>query len=205
MSDTACNFTHHTRYNPSRDIIWSFKVCLCAANLNASGGFATYVTTASEISGGGIGSGLGYMPYNTTDGVSGNLVVVGFDNLGYFSLQGINSSTGILTPILNSCGIRTGETYQYKALAPLPFNLLKTTEEYTTLRFVLTDVGQTLNIYYLNTEERYSLISSVSTGVVAGLDWSAKVGVSYSSPVNLGDQKTVLRVKDLHVQGLQIF
>lgn len=205
MANTACNFTHPTLYFPSRDITWSLKVCLCAADMNASGGFTTFVTKAEVITGGGIYGSLGYMPYNTTAGVSGNLVAAGFDNLGYFGLKSVDNTSGRLTPVANSYSIRTGEDYQYKSTTVLPFTLLKNTEVYTTLKFNLTNVGQTLKTYYLNAEKRYTLISSVSTGFVADLDTLARVGVSYSSPLRLNENKALLRVKDLHVQGLQAF
>ena len=86
----------------------------------------------------------------------------------------------------------------------LPFAVKTDTEKYKTLRFQLTDVGQTLNVFYRepNKTTTYQLITSLSVGSAILSSKPLRVGVSYRSPIT-GD-KARFRIKDLHVQGLKV-
>jgi hypothetical protein len=206
MLDTACNFALTSAFNAKYDITWSFQYSLCGVS-GSTGGFATFLYDASvpQLTGGGIRSSLAYGPDVVTEsyqnGLSGAVLGVGFDSTGLFGARERGFLTGLQTPIHNSYTIRSSTNFNYVSTYAAPFDILETTETFRTLRFNLTDLGQTLNIHMYDYPTRtYNLISRTSTGLLFTRDTLCKIGLSFATPVS-ASYKSNFKIKDFHFQG----
>jgi hypothetical protein len=206
--DTACNFVLSSTFNALHDITWSFQYSLCGSP-DSSGGFVTFLydSTVPTLSGGGVRSGLCYGPYvepltsTAQPGLSGALIGVGFDSTGLFACRqyGFNTGTTNVTP--NTITARVGSDFVYQDSVSSTFDILENSEMFRTLRFNLTDLGQTLNVHQLNTSTgKYDLINTFDTGMVFVEDKACKIGVSFATPIS-GSSKAALKIKDLHCHG----
>jgi hypothetical protein len=206
MLDAACNFVHQAVHDAKYDITWSFQYSLCGLP-GSTGGFTTFLYDANvaTLTGGGIRSGLGYGPFvdlsNLYDGIQGAVLGVGFDSTGQFSTAQQGFSTGLSLPILNSYTCRTSANFFYVGAYSAPFNILETFEQYRTLRFNLTDVGQTLNVHaYDDVTKTYNLLNSFSTQLLFVYGKRCKIGISYASPIS-AENGAVLKIKHFHSHG----
>lgn len=190
MSSIAGSFANPTTFDLAHDITWSFQYSLCGPS-NATGGFATFLYTGDVLSGGGVEYGLGYGPDSDVPGVSGLVIAAGM------------CSTPLLSTGGSSLIIKKGSDFAILSAVPLPSYILQSSETYQTIRFNLTDVGQTLNIHRKG-EDKYELMASIRTGILA-LTATApvRVGVSYSTPLT-GTEKARFRVKNFHLQGVEL-
>lgn len=199
MSAIACNFALLSVFDAKYDVTWSFQYSLCGAP-SATGGFATFLFDDSTLAGGGISTGLGYGPSDVA-GVSNAILGIGFDSTGLFATTGVGYSTGVANPVANSATLRTGTSFAYQGSVLLPFDVVESSETFRTLRFNLTDVGQTLRIHqYDELNKSFALIGALSTGYVFATDTPVRIGVSVATPVS-GDVGCVFKIKDLHHQG----
>lgn len=189
MSSIAGSFANPTTFDPAHDITWSFQYSLCGPG-DTSGGFATFVYTGDVLSGGGVGYGLGYGPNSGMPGVSGLVIAAGL------------CSTTLLSTGGSSLIIKEGSNFAVLSAISLPLHVLQPSETYETLRFNLTNVGQTLNIHRRG-KESYELLASIQTNLLALTATDpVRVGVSYSSPLT-GSKKARFRVKNFHLQGVE--
>lgn len=134
-------------------------------------------------------------------GLSGALVGVGFDSTGSFAARKRGFLSGLINTPPNSMTVRTGSEFVYQGSDVLNFNILEQTEVYRTLRFNLTDLGQTINIHQKNnTTHKYDLIGSYDTDLLFVDDQFCKIGFSFASPINTG-YKSILKLKDFHYHG----
>lgn len=194
MSAVACNFALLSTFNAMYDVTWSFQYSLCGVPASTAG-FTTFVFDGNVpiLTGGLSGDGLGY-------GVSGALMGVGFDSTGMFGTTG-TFTTGAAEASANTATMRISDNFTYQGSFVLPFDVVETTEVFKTLRFNLTDVGQTLRIHqYDDVNRQYNLIGVLSTGYVFATDTPVKIGVSVATPVS-GDLGCVFKIKDFHHQG----
>lgn len=205
MSDTACNFALTATFNAKHDVTWSLQYCLSGA-ADATGGFTTFVydASASNLTGGGIRDGLGFGPYQTSyTGVGDAMLGVGLDATGAFSVASTSFTTGLASASANTITLRSGSNFQHQQTALLPFKVVESSEVFKTLRFNLTNLGQTLNVHQYDYDARsYTHIASLSTGVLFMADKLCKIGISYSTPVTGVVGGCIFKIKDLHVQGL---
>ena len=128
------------------------------------------------------------------------------DSSGIFGTNSI-FPTGRTTAIPNSMTIRVGTNFTYLTSFPLSlFELdgLINTEKFNTLRFNFTNVGRTLNISKLNQYNEYDLIYSHTGSFGIRSEKAIKVGFSQSSPILIQKFKSVLKLKDIHVQGMAL-
>ena len=200
MSDVACNFVLLSTFNAKHDIQWSFKYSLCGA-ASATGGFATFLIDGDVLSGGGVRSGLGFGPYDVRTGVSALFAGVGFDATNQFATLSNGFNTGSPTPSANCCTLRVGQQFTYIASAPLDWTLISPNVEFKTLRFTLTDLGQSLVVDVLN-QGVYQQVARFNTGTLIIDDRMMSVGVSFASPVT-GASRTDFQIQDFHYQGLR--
>ena len=205
MSDTACNFALTAAFNAKHDITWSFQYCL-SGTPESTGGFTTFVydASASSLSGGGIRDGLGFGPHQMSyAGVGDAILGAGLDATGAFSVAGGSFSTGMTTASANTITLRSGSSFQHQQTTLLPFEVVESSEAFKTLRFNLTNLGQTLNVHQYDYVTRsYTRIASLSTGMLFMTDKLCKIGISYSTPVTGSVGGCIFKIKDVHVQGL---
>lgn len=201
MSDVACNFVLLSTFNAKHDIQWSFKYSLCGS-AGSTGGFTTFLIDGSVLSGGGTRSGLGMGPYNTYAGVHNLFAGIGFDSTSQFAKLDNGYSTGGTSPSANSCTLRVGSQYTYVASIPLDWTVVTPNVDFKTLRFTLTNLGQSLIVDVFN-EGTYKQIANFNTGTLITQDRAMSVGVSYASPVT-GSDRADLKIQDFHYHGLSL-
>lgn len=138
-------------------------------------------------------------PYQ--NGLSGAMLGVGFDSTGLFGTQQRGFVTGLSAALHNSYSVRATTNYTHISTYAAPFNILETYETFRTLRFNLTNLGQTLNIHMYDYPTRtYNLISSTPTGLLFIEDTMCKIGLSFATPVS-ASYKSNFKIKDFHFQG----
>ena len=126
---------------------------------------------------------------------------VGFDSTGQFAANQQGFSTGLQEPIPNTYACRTGTNFFFVSAYTAPFNILEQSEQYRTLRFNLTDVGQTLNIHVYDTvKQTYELLNSIPTQLLFLDNKMCRIGISYASPVAAG-YGAAFKVKHFHSHG----
>lgn len=207
---TASVITCTSAFNANYDIVWSFQYSLCGG-ANASAGFTTFLySNSNPISAGGIGKALGYGPstnytgYSNISAISGAVLAVAFDTDGAFAATGNGFTTGT-TAYPNSLTIRSGMTYlsstQLSAIDS-NFTLLSTAEVFNTLRFRLTNVGQSITISKLNQSTmKFVDIYNANTYLNVLSSTTYQIGISYASPVSGNNKAFALQIKDLHLHG----
>lgn len=184
MANSTANFSLTSNFNPNFDITWSFQYSVTGIS-GSSGGFSTFLFNNTTLGGGGVLSGLGFAPYTGYSGVNGAVL-------------------GVMFSSDNKVTVKKGTTFTTISSFNLPSllsPLVKTTVKYNTIRFNLTDVGQTLKIDIKDLKDEYINIASIPTSITPTDNIYYKIGFSYSSPLSLGDNKIVLKFKDIHVQG----
>jgi hypothetical protein len=82
--------------------------------------------------------------------------------------------------------------------------LIKTSNEFNILKFNLTDFSRILKIYTKNKNSNtYKLEKTIETGLNVVDNTFYQIGIGYSTPVILGQDKIILKIKNFHVQGNQ--
>lgn len=189
MADTSTNFFINSAYSPSFDITWSFQFKLNSTDSKATGGFSTFLFNNPTLAGGGKYTGLAYAPYQSDVGVTGaRLGVMITNDTSLVIKNGSNfTNLGSVTNILKTININSNTLIGQDLL---------------TIRFNLTDIGQTFNIAIKNpTTDTYKTISTINTELkVLDADFY-KIGFGYSSPLASGDPKLSVTIKDIHTQG----
>jgi hypothetical protein len=189
MADTSTNFFINSSYSANFDITWSFQFKLSSANSSATGGFSTFLFNNPTLVGGGKYSGLAYAPYQADVGVTGAALGVMITNDTKIVIKNGSNFTdlGSITNILKTISINSNTLIG---------------QDFLTMRFNLTDLGQTFNIAIKNPlTDVYKTISTISTGLkVTDADFY-KIGFGYSSPLASGDPKVTVSLKDIHTQG----
>lgn len=201
MSNISCNFALKTAFNAKYDLTWSFQYSL-SGNGQASGGFSTFIYNNPTLVGGGDQNGLGFTSTTTMPGVSGAILGVGFDSSGAFSSRQYSLTTGTFDLSANTVGCRSGDYFTFKGLQSIPFNLIETEEVFRTLRFNLTDLGQTLHIdYKLDQSDQYTKLASFETGLLYTEDALVYIGIGVATPV-LSGSNAICKIRDLHSHGI---
>lgn len=184
MSDSTGNFSLTSDFSPNFDITWSFQYAV-TGNTGANGGFSTFLFNNTTLTSGGPLTGLGFAPYSTNLGISGAILGIMF-----------NSDNKII--VKKGSTFNTLSTFTlFESLSPF----VKNTLTYNTIRFNLTDVGQTLKIAYKNENDEYIDLTSIYTGLTSSSKDYYKVGFSYSTPLTSSTEKIQIRLKDFHVHG----
>lgn len=185
MEDSACNFYINKNFNPGYDLTWSFQYSV-SGTLSSTGGFSTFLfedNYNTGLSGGGAYTGYGYTSYGTTSGVS-------------------NAVLGILFDSNNQIKILKGSTFTTLSTLCSFQPLLNQNNEFTTIRFNLTDVGETLKISIKDKiTNTYKIISTFDVGLRVRNDDFYKIGFSYASPLTAGQNKLIFKIKNIHIQG----
>jgi hypothetical protein len=200
---TGMNFTCSSAFDASKDIVWSFAYKLEGEpGYFNGGGFTTFINLLSSLSGGGIKSGLGYGPYikdsEIYPSVDGNFLVTSFEDYSYFALSGNGFNTGITQLSTNMLTIREGSDLEYIKCVSLPFYV--SSPYWQILRFQLTNMGNTLNIFYCDANFNYNLLTSHETISTFQTSRKMYIGMSFASPA--GDSGRIkLKVKDFHFYG----
>ena len=203
----AFNILHPTAFNINYDIVWSFTYVIQSSAYDsgfpASCGFTTFLIDSDTptLTGGGIGEGLGYGPstnytgFSNISGVSGAMIAVGFDNLGVFGLSGQCYNTGYTTLTSNTITFRSN--YNYLSTFSCGFNLISSAN---TLRFNLTDAGQSIEVYRLINNHFYQ-IAKCDTFFNVTSTKKCKIGISFASPTSSNAVSAAFMFKDFHVHG----
>jgi len=135
------------------------------------------------------------------NGLSGAVVGVGFDSTGLFASRYKGFLTGLTAALPNSITVRASDDFTYQGSTIPTFSILEHIEIYRTLRFNLTDLGQTLNIHLKDDAYGdYVLIDSFDTGMLFTDDKMCKIGMSFASPVS-ASYKACLKIRDFHYHG----
>jgi hypothetical protein len=146
---------------------------------------------------------------NTYEGVSGAAIGINFDTTGLFALSSSSDIGGITDTVENSLSIRSGESTNYSLLTSTPLSSLDssfylTSDEnaFQTLRFRLTDIGQTIKIDVLR-DGIYNEILSYPINLQIDDNTQYKVGISYTSPVSGRDSTPYkFSIKNFHIDGV---
>lgn len=195
MADTTTNFFINSSYSANFDITWSFQFKLSSGNAAATGGFSTFlfndptVVAGGKIVGGGKYSGLAYAPYQADAGVQGAAIGAMITNDTSLVIKNGSNFTnlGSVTNILKTISINSNTLIG---------------QNFLTIRFNLTDLGQTFNIAIKNPlTDIYKTISTINTGLKVTDSDFYKIGFGYSSPLASGDPKLTVSLKDIHTQG----
>lgn len=206
MANNVSNFVIDKNLRYDHDVTWSFQYSL-SGNSYTDGGFTTFLLNSeSDTSGGGTGPALGIASYQTNNAKQSVVVCIAIDSTGIFGTNSI-FQTGLAFPIPNSMTIRIGNNFTYLTSFPLSvvgLDGLINSEKFNTLRFNFTNVGRTLNIAKLNEYEEYDLIYSYTGSFGIHDNKSIRVGFSQSSPILLQKFKSILKLKDIHVQGMPL-
>lgn len=207
MNPAACNFYIASSFNANTDITWSFEYALTGNALSSSGGFCTFLFNSDNLSAtGGFYQSLGYGPYQGLSGIPSNIIGIGFDSTGLFAMSGGVFSSGLSSRSPNSLTIRIGSNFTYLtsfSLTALGIPLIQSSESFETLRFNFTELSQILKIAIKDkTNNRYTQLLEIPTGLSARLADAYQIGFSYATPISSGHSKTVLKFKNIHVQGL---
>ena len=206
MANNVSNFVIDKNLRYDHDVTWSFQYSL-SGNSSTDGGFTTFLLNSeSDTLGGGGGPALGVASYQNNNAKQSVVLCVAIDSTGIFGTNSI-FTTGLSSPIRNSMTIRIGNNFTYLTSFPLSlFELdgLINQEKFNTLRLNFTNVGRTLNISKLNEYEEYDLIYSYTGSFGIHDNKSIMVGFSQSSPILLKNFKSVLKLKDIHVQGMPL-
>ena len=217
MSKTS-NILSKVSVNPNFDIVWSFKYLLSSTGVTSQhqGGFVTYVSTSSSTyTVGGSGFFLGYDNDPTTQGITGSVLGIGFDTLGFFAVSGIGGRTSgvdILSAKPNSVTIRGGYSgfdFVYnESISSLNTNmtLLTNTDSYQWLRFRIGNVGQTLYIdHRINDNDSYAKLLELPISLQIDDSAFYSVGISSSYPITgtafTSSNDTVFRIKNFQIEG----
>jgi hypothetical protein len=186
MYDSALNFCLNDKFNANYDITWSFEYCVSGSNI-AKGGFSTFLFSNDILSGGGSYDGYGYLPKSPTQGVIGGVLGITLDTNNNFNIYGTNFN------LLCSFSL-------FSNITPL----IKTSNEFNILKFNLTDFSRILKIYTKNKNSNtYKLEKTIETGLNVVDNTFYQIGIGYSTPVILGQDKIILKIKNFHVQGNQ--
>jgi hypothetical protein len=184
MADSTFNFSVNQQVNANFDITWSFQYCV-SGGVGSSGGFSTFLYNNPTLDGGGRYEGLGYAPHQGDYGVVNSMIGIMFDSNNIITVKGINFDTLTSFPL-------------HQNLSPL----VKSTPQYNTIRFNLTNSAQKLIISLKDTNNRYYEILNLKTDIPYPQDYDFyRVGFSYSTPLRSADEKIKLLLKDIHVQG----
>lgn len=206
MATNVSNFVINKILRYDHDVTWSFEYSL-SGNNNTDGGFTTFLLNSqSDTTGGGGGAGLGLAAFENNAEKKSVILSVAIDSSGIFGTNAI-FPTGRTTPIPNSMTIRIGSNFTYLTSFPLSsakLDGLLSQEKFNTLRFNFTNVGRTLNIAKLNEYQEYDLIYSYTGSFGINNNKSIIVGFSQSSPILTQKFKSVLKLKDIHVQGMPV-
>lgn len=185
MANSTGNFSLTSNFNPNFDITWSFAYSVTGVS-GSSGGFSTFLYNNTSLTSGGELSGCGFSPYNNVGGVSGAVLGVMFTSDNRITVKtGTNFSTLTTFTLFDS-------------LSPL----VKNDKIYNTIRFNLTDVGQTLKIAVKDTEDDiYIDKATIDLSLSASDKDYYHVGFSYATPLSTNTDKITLSLMDFHVHG----
>lgn len=187
MADTSTNFPINSAFSPSYDITWSFNYSLCG-DTGSTGGFSTFLfENATLTKPAPKYTGLGFAPYGSDKGVQGAII-------------------GIMFTSNNTIDIKTGSKFDtltsfnmFKQLKPF-INTPK--HIFRTIRFNLTNLGQTLNIAIKNPiNDKYDDVFSIATGISITAKSFYKVGFGASVPLLAGDTPATFSIKSILVSG----
>lgn len=185
MSESSCNFFVNSAFNANFDITWSFGYSL-SGNINSTGGFSTFLFKNTDLVGGGAYESLGFAPYQSRSGVTGAILGVMINSDNIVTIKKETTFTTITSFPL------------FSILSPL----VKTYQDFNTIRFNFTNCAQTLKIAVKNKEtNRYIKLASINTGISALESDFYKIGFGYSCPLNSGEEKSIFSIKDIHIQG----
>jgi hypothetical protein len=186
MADSASNFYIKQDFNANYDITWSFQYAITGST-NSTGGFSTFLFNNSILTGGGSYTGLGYSPYEDLTGVEDAILGVCF-----FSDNTIKILKNNTFSVLTSFSI-------FPSLSPI----VKSTKVFNTIRFNLTNLGQTLKISVKNPEtDNFYVITEINANLNVKNNDYYKIGFSYASPLSVGDDKINFFLKNIQYQGI---
>lgn len=200
---TGMNFTCISAFDASKDIIWSFSYKF-ESNSGVLGncGFTTFLNFLSAQTKGGINSGLGYGPYDdgieTYEGVDENFLAISLENAGMFGMQGNGFSTGLNEPIYNSISVRKNNNFEYVSTKAVDFNIAS--DDWQTLRFQLTNLGHTLNVFYCDKNYNYIKVATFETSDIFYISQQLYIGISFATPID-SSSDFKLRIKNFHFYG----
>jgi len=200
---TGMNFTCISAFDASKDIIWSFSYKFESENgILGNCGFTTFLNFLSSQTKGGINSGLGYGPYDdgvdTYEGAEENFLAISFENAGTFALAKNGFSTGISEPIFNSITVRKNNNFEHVSTKHVNFNIVS--DKWQTLRFQLTNLGHTLNVFYCDENFNYNKIATFETSDIFYIAQQLYIGMSFATPID-SSNNFKLRIKNFHFYG----
>ena len=209
MSNNVSNFYIKEWYNSSHDVTWSFQYNL-SGNNKTDGGFTTFLalsTIAPQNNVGGGGASLGIGPKGIINKINGTVFCVAIDSTGLFGTRN-TFSTGNSNPILNSMIVRINNDLQFLTAFPLSsvgLSGLNTNDVYNTIRINYTNVGQTLNIAKLNSDNEYETFYTYTGQFEKETSSPVRIGFSHTSPIIPTSLKCRLTLKDIHTQGRYVY
>lgn len=195
MSKASLNFTHISAFDPAKDIVWSFSYKIeNTGTLPLDGGFTTYLDFSVPTVSGSENT-LGYS--NNYNPINNSFLVAAFDVYGSFCQKKSDTfTTGIASRTPNTLTIRLSTNYTYLTSIPLASFFPLSAPDFQSLRFQLTNLGNTFNVFYMDGDS-YQKITSIETGKTFVDSEKLYIGMSWSS--NACTSK--LKIKDFHYQA----
>jgi hypothetical protein len=193
MPNACLNLTHISAFDASKDIIWSFSYKLENKGIkDLDGGFTTYLDFSVPTLSGSPKT-LGFS--NKDKKSNNNFIVVGFDTKGDFSTN-TYYKTGLNAPVLNSMTLRLSTNFAHLTTVQLASYFPLSSPDFQSLRFQLTNLGNTFNVFYLDSDI-YKKIISVETGETFVNNEKLYIGMSWS---NISSTSKIY-IKNLHYQA----
>lgn len=209
MSNNVSNFYIKEWYNSSHDVTWSFQYNL-SGNNKTDGGFTTFLALSTAVpqnNVGGGGASLGIGPEGVINKINGTIFCIAIDSTGLFGTKN-TFNTGNTNPIPNSMIVRINNNLQFLtafSLGSVGLSGLNTNDVYNTIRINYTNVGQTLNIAKLNSDNEYETFYTYTGQFEKETSSPVRIGFSHTSPIIPTSLKSRLTLKDIHTQGRYVY
>jgi len=220
-------FTNGDNYYYINDLTWSLQYSICGQS-GAQAGICTalYTSVMADASGlqGGPGKAMGFSPsidYSgiSKDGINDTIITIAIDSLGAYALTDAlipgtadlytngDPTSGLNVDVLSRGTYITIRDKDYFIIdsVPVDYNMSTTLQQFKTLRFRLTNGGNSLIVSTLNSQNDYIDLANIDVNLQPALLDQCKVGVVYASPlVNNAVAPARFDVQRYHIQGADV-
>lgn len=220
-------FTNGNSYYYVNDLTWSLQYSICGQS-GAQVGIcaALYTDVMADANGlqGGPGKAMGCSPSIDFDsinksGINNTILTIAIDSLGAYALADALIpgtadlyTSGDPTSALNVDVLSRGtyvtirdKDYFIIDSVPIDYNMTTTVQQFKTLRFRLTNGGNSLIVSALDSQNDYIDLANIDVNLQPALLNQCKIGIVYASPlVNNATAPARFDVQRYHVQGADV-
>lgn len=220
-------FTNGNSYYYVNDLTWSLQYSICGqsgAQVGICAALYTDVMADSNGLQGGPGKAMGCSPsidYNaiSKNGINNTILTIAIDSLGAYALADAlipgtadlytngDPTSGLNVDVLSRSTYVTIRDKDYFIIdsVPVDYNMATTTQQFKTLRFRLTNGGNSLIVSALDSQNEYYDLANIDVNLQPALLNQCKVGIVYASPlVNNAVAPARFDVQRYHIQGADV-